>query len=160
MGETTIISKVELREFNQKEKEKIETILTEQGEIMMFKNSNEVEREASQNYLKYNSQKSTETIDKKDKIDENDCSRIEELTKEFRLDNNSVNGTVVDKSNELKDFLEKKPCILHAKMVERDIGKCYQNRTQKFADTNVAKRVFKIGGCYQSIIWKVPRIPI
>ncbi|CAG8833344.1 19463_t:CDS:2, partial [Gigaspora margarita] len=55
--------------------------------------------------------------------------------------------------------LEEMPCTFKMKKRELvktkdmlDIGKCYQNRTQKSANTNIAKRVFKIGDRYQGII--------
>ncbi|CAG8767789.1 949_t:CDS:2 [Gigaspora margarita] len=72
------------------------------------KKGNEVERESSQNYLKYKIQKSVKTIIEKDEINKDNCSKVEELKKGFRLDDNSVNRMVVDKKNGISPIKDKK----------------------------------------------------
>ncbi|KAF0457807.1 hypothetical protein F8M41_001149 [Gigaspora margarita] len=72
------------------------------------KKGNEVEREDSQNYPKYKIQKSAETIIEKDEIDEDNCSEVEGLKKGFGLDDDGVNGMVVDEKNGICPVKDKK----------------------------------------------------
>ncbi|CAG8832080.1 1018_t:CDS:2, partial [Gigaspora margarita] len=105
------------------------------------KKGNEVEGEASQNYLKYKTQKPTETNVEKDEINEDNCSEIEGLKKRFGLDDDGVNRTLVDERNGVSPVKDKKTKLEWNLDYRRNVDSHSINMKTEAADIGVKNNV-------------------